>query len=164
VKDLVARLLVVLEAEHALYVRLRDLLRREREVLGLLDAKRLERVAREKEELADEGRLLEESRLHVARELAGSLGVASERPRLAELCARLGAEAAPLRVAHNRLVVLIGASRELLEANSALAGESLAQVQATLRVLGGLLPEDARYAPGTGTRPASSGRLLRQTA
>lgn len=163
-KDLVARLLVVLEAEHALYVRLRELLRHEREVLGLLDARRLEAVAREKEELADEGRLLEESRSHVTRELGRSLGLASERPRLAELCARLGADAAPLRAAHNRLVVLLGASRELLEANTCLAGEALAQVQATLRALGGLLPDEARYAPGTSVPAASSGRLLRQTA
>jgi len=165
VKDLVARLLVVLEAEHALYVRLRELLRHEREVLGLLDATRLQAVAREKEELADEGRLLEDSRSHVARELGQSLGLASERPRLAELCARLGAEAAPLRAAHNRLVVLVGAARELLEANRCLAGEALAQVQGTLRALGGLLPEEARYGPSpAAAQPSPRGRLLRQTA
>jgi hypothetical protein len=164
VKDGVARLLVVLESEHALYVRLRELLRREREALGALDARALEALAREKEELADEGRLLEESRLHVTAELAASLGLASPRPRLAELCARLGDEAAPLRAAHNRLVVLLGASRELLEANRVLAGESLDHVQGALRMLGGLLPEEARYAPGAAAAPAASGRLLRQTA
>jgi hypothetical protein len=163
-RDLVARLLVVLEAEHALYLRLRDLLRREREVLGLLDARRLEQVAREKEELADEGRLLEESRIDVARELARELGLASERPRLVELCTRLGADAAPLRSAHNRLVVSVGAARELLEANRALAGDALAQVQATLRLLGGVLPEQERYTPRDETSRAPTGRLVRQTA
>lgn len=162
--DGVARLLVLLEAEHALYVRLRDLLRREREVLGHLDARALEAVAREKEELADEGQLLEESRQQVAQALARTLGIQSERPRLAELCAALGSEGTPLRTAHNRLVVLIGAARELLEANACLAGEALAQVQGTLGALGGLVPEEARYAPPHLSATPESGRLLRQTA
>jgi len=162
--EIVSRLAVVLEAEHGLYERLRDLLRHEQEVLARLDAAELEAVARRKEELADEGRLLEESRIDVARELAHRLGVAAPRPRLGELCARLGADAAPLAAGHNRLVVLLGVASELLDANACLAGEALGQVQGTLRALGGLLPEDATYAPGGLARGHETGRLLRRTA
>ena len=48
--DAVERLLRILTAEERLYVRLRDLLQRERELMVHLDADGLEAIAREKEE------------------------------------------------------------------------------------------------------------------
>jgi hypothetical protein len=158
-------LLRVLAAEEALYERLRDLLQREWDLMVTLDAAALEETARSKEELADEGRLLEESRVAVAADLARELGLAADRPTLSQLCVGLGGESARLRDAHNRLLVLVSVVRELLDANRALAGDSLTQIRGTLRLLGGLLPSEAAYEPRTAREPASeSGRLLRRTA
>jgi hypothetical protein len=130
-----------------------------------LDAAALEETARTKEELADEGRLLEESRVAVAADLAHELGLATARPTLSQLCLRLGDRSARLRESHSRLLVLVSVVRELLDANRALAGDSLTQIRGTLRLLGGLMPGEAVYQPGTLRDPASeAGQLLRRTA
>ena len=158
-------LLRILEAEEALYGQLRDLLQREWELMVALDAAALEETARTKEELADEGRLLEESRVAVSVELARELGLSAERPTLSQLCLRLGDGSARLRESHSRLLVLVSVVRELLDANRALAGDSLTQIRGTLRLLGGLMPGEAVYQPGTLRDPASeAGQLLRRTA
>ncbi len=158
-------LLQILAAEEALYEQLRDLLQREWELMVALDAAALEETARTKEELADEGRLLEESRVAVSAELAREIGVAAERPTLSQLCMRLGGDSARLRESHTRLLVLVSVVRELLDANRALAGDSLAQIRGTLRLLGGLMPGEAVYEPRTVREPTSdAGQLLRRTA
>ncbi len=162
----VGRLLTVLGAEERLYLELRDLLQRERELIASLDAAGLEAGVRQKESLAEEGRLLEESRIEVAAALARELGVASDRPTLGQLCAALGPiRDAELRAAHSRLAALVGAVQELVAANSGFAGEAEARVRATLRLLGRLLPDQPTYQP-PGAREAApaAGRLLRRTA
>ncbi len=159
------RLRVILEAEEALYVRLRDALQEEREVVARLDAPALEALARRKEELADEARLLEESRIEVAAELAASVGLPREGTRLAAICDRLPEGSAALREAHNRLVILVGVVRELVDANALLAGDSLAEVRSTLRLLGGLVFEHNLYrADGPGAPSLETGRLVRRSA
>ncbi|HVP29078.1 MAG TPA: flagellar protein FlgN [Myxococcota bacterium] len=172
-RDLCARLLASLEAEEELYVELRELLQRERERIVALDAAGLEELVRRKEALAEEGRLLEEGRLELSAALARELGLGEPRPTLSHLCARLGEEADGLRAVHGRLVALVGAARELLEANAAFAGEAREQVRATLRLLGRLLPAGATYEPagpagrGVGRRGAATadpGRLLERRA
>jgi hypothetical protein len=158
------RLLVVLEAEETLYRELRDLLQRERELVIDLDGPALEALVRRKESLAAEGQLLEESRLDVVRELARELGLATERPGLSELAARL-ADAAPLRSAHARLAALVASVRELLDANAVLAGDALSRVRGTLRVLGRFEPGASLYGPAVAPAlAAASGRLLSRTA
>lgn len=160
-----ARLLTILDAEERVYVRMRDLLQRERECMVRLDAERLETIAREKEELADEGRLVEETRLAVAAELSRELGLGEGRPTLSRLCEALGREAGPLREAHTRLVVLVSVVRELLDANAALAGDSLARIRGTLRLLGRMVPGDAVYEARGVPEPAPGvGQLVRRTA
>ena len=57
------RLLEILRAEERVYLEMRDLLQRERELMVSLDAQGLGDAAREKEALSDEGRLVEESRV-----------------------------------------------------------------------------------------------------
>lgn len=167
VTDLAERLVAVLESEEDLYRELRDVLQRERELLVALDAVAFEALVRRKETLAEEGRMLEESRVAVARELAAALGASRDPlPPLADLCARLGPTGARLREAQSRLRALVGATRELLDANATATGDALAQVRATLRMLGRVLPLDPVYGPRGQTAPeeASSGRLVRQTA
>lgn len=166
-EDLAERLLTILGAEEQVYVELRDLLQRERELMVALDAAGLEEVARRKAELADEGRLVEESRIEVAARLALDLGVEEERPTLSMLCEALGPDAAMLRAAHTRLVVLVSVVRELLDANVAFAGEHLSQIRGTLRLLGGMIPLEAVYernphAGGSGAMGV--GHLVRRTA
>ncbi|MEM7409217.1 MAG: flagellar protein FlgN [Myxococcota bacterium] len=162
--DLQTRLLVILDAEESLYGRLRDSLQEEREVVARLDAAGLEEIARLKEELSDEGRLLEESRRCVADELAASLGMPAGS-RLGAICDRIGASAEPLAAAQQRLSILVSVVRELLEANVLLAGESLSEVRSTLRLIGGLAAEPATYQPDRlGTAPAEAGRLVRRSA
>ncbi len=155
----------VLDAEETLYVELRDLLQREHGLMVTLDAEGLEEVARRKEELADEGRLVEETRMFLCHELAAALGMADARPRLSGICERLGPEGRALREAHTRLVVLVSVVRELMDANNALAGDALSQVRGTLRMLGGLVPGEITY-EGSGPVHAGLGvgQLVRRTA
>ena len=156
------RLLVILDAEESLYSRLRDSLQEEREVVARLDAAGLEEIARRKEELCDEGRLLEESRRIVADELAASLDLPAGS-RLSVICERIGPGASRLARAHQRLAILVSVVRELLEANVVLAGESLSEVRATLRLIGGLAsdPESYGATPLSGSTP---GRLVSRSA
>ncbi len=158
------RLTAVLQSEEELYSGLRDLLQREHTLMAVLDADGLEEVARAKEELTDEGRLIEESRVAVTSELARELDCSDPRPRLCELCERLGAEGLALREAHTRLVVLVAVVQELMDANQALAGESLGQVQGTLRLLGGLVPNESLYQPDAARAHGGVGQLIRRTA
>lgn len=161
--EVLDRLQVILAAEESLYVRLRDLLQKEREVVARMDAVALEEMAREKEALGDEGRLLEESRLEVAAELALSLGLPA-RSKLSAICGQLGEQGRGLRRVHNRLVILVSVVRELADANAELVGESLAEVRGTLRLLGGLLPEGSLYRPDGPVQPIHEpGRLLRRS-
>lgn len=158
-------LLRILSAEETLYEQLRDLLQREWELMVALDATALEETTRTKQELADEGRLLEESRVAVSAELARELGLAAERPTLSQLCLRLGDDSSRLRESHTRLLVLVSVVRELLDATRALAGDNLSQIRGTLRLLGGLLPGEVVYEPGMGLDSSpGAGQLVRRTA
>ena len=166
IQDSLSRLIEVLRTEEGLYVRLRDTLQREHALMASRDAKGLEEVARRKEELADEGRLVEETRLLITRELARELGMDTETPRLSALCETLGPRGEELRRIHTRLVVLVGVVRELMDANRALAGDALAQVRGTLQLLGALVPGEVLYDPAarSGGAPLAVGQLVRRTA
>jgi len=160
-------LLTVLESEERLYRELCEVLQQERELIINLDAAGLEDAVLRKEALSAEGRLLEEGRIEVATRLAAALGLPSERPTLSGLCDALGEGGDELRRAHSRMVALVGAVRELLDANAGFAGESLGQVRATLQLLGRLLPGDVTYGPGAavpGPIVPGSGALVRRSA
>jgi hypothetical protein len=156
--DALANLLAVLDAEQALYERLCDVLRAERGALAALDVAALEALVREKEQISDEGRLLEESRAVVTQALAAQLGLADARPKLSRLCEALGDASPRLLAARQRLGALLALARELLEANHAVSASELANVQASLRALGAAPAGYGRSAPPTN----SSGRLVRQ--
>ena len=163
--DDVGRLLAILAAEERVQLEMRDLLQRERELMARLDAEGLGALAREKEALADEGRLVEEGRTAAARALARRLGIDAERPTLSQLCEALGSEAAPLRQAHTRLVVLVSVVRELLDANVAFAGDNLTRITGTLQTLGRLLPVEVGYGrERQGDARGETGRLVRSSA
>lgn len=164
--ELCERLAGVLDAEEDLYRELHAVLQREREVIVALDADALSAVVQRKEALAEEGRLLEESRSEVAHRLAVTMNCADPMPSLSVLCTKLGPEAGRLSTAQRRLVALVAATRELLDANASFANASLSQVRATLKMLGRLVPLDSGYGP-TGLRESSelaSGRLIRRSA
>jgi hypothetical protein len=156
---------LVLDAEENLYVELRDLLQRERECMVSLDAEGLERAVEAKEALAEEARLLEENRIEVARRLGEALGLADERPTLSRLLELLGGRGDRLREQHSRLVALLAAVRELVDANACFAREGLDQVQETMRLLGRLLPQEPVYRPAEVPRAGHrAGRLVRSVA
>ena len=156
---------LVLDTEENLYVELRDQLQRERECMVSLDPDGLEQAVEAKETLAEEARLLEESRIDVARDLAEALGIADARPTLSRLLEILGDRSGRLREQHSRLVALLAAVGELVDANANFAREGLAQVQDTLRLLGGLLPQEPVYRPSERPRASqSAGRLVRSVA
>jgi len=160
--ELARRLETILESEEGLYVEMRVLLQKERGHMLARDVVELERSVRCKEILADECRLLEESRSAVVSQMASDLGLASERATLSHICAALGEGSGDrLQAIHSRLVAIVGAVRELLHANEGLAGECLARVQGTLRLLGCLMPERPTYGPGGAVEEAPrAGRLL----
>lgn len=159
-------LLAVLESEERLYQELRQVLQQERELIVNLDAEGLEQAVMRKEALSAEGRLLEEGRIEVAARLAGALGISADPPTLSALCDALGPGAGELRSAHSRMVALMGAVQELLDANAGFAGDALGQVRGTLQLLGRLLPGDSTYGPAAELpRPATaSGALVRRSA
>jgi flagellar biosynthesis/type III secretory pathway chaperone len=161
VSDWIERLLDVLAAEQALYERLCDALRAERAALTALDVPQIEACVHEKEEISDEARLLEESRLALTEALAQQLGLAERQPKLARLCERLGDAEPRLREAHLRLGARLSLARELLEANRAVSASELANVQASLRALGA-----TQVGAGYGARAdvPDTGRIVRQTA
>lgn len=156
--DALANLLAVLDAEQALYERLCDVLRTERSALAALDVAALEALVREKEEISDEGRLLEESRAVVTQALAAQLGLANPRPKLSHLCEALGDASPRLLAARQRLGALLALARELLEANHAVSASELANVQASLRALGA---SPVGYGRNSAQAP-NPGRLVRQ--
>lgn len=163
--DAIHRLSLVLDAEENLYVELRDLLQRERECMVGLDPDGLEQAVEAKETLAEEARLLEESRIDVARDLAEEIGIPDPRPTLSRLLEALGDRSGRLREQHSRLVALLAAVRELVDANASFAREGLEQVQDTLRLLGRLLPQEPVYRPSERPRSGrSAGRLVRSVA
>ena len=157
VDEQVARLEVVLQAEENLYLRLRALLRREEAELIELDPARLAQTVEEKRSLAEEARLLEDSRRAIAKTLARALGLGEPLPKLSVLIEVLGEESGRLPDLHARLSALVGATRGLLEANGGFADRSLRRVQETLRMLGRAVPERVGYGPGT-ARGAGVGR------
>lgn len=162
-RALVERLARVLDAEEGFYREFRTLLQREQACLVDLDAAALEEIVRTKEALAEEGRLLEESRVQIADELAAALGLPG-RPTLSQLGDRLEGEGDALRTAHTRMVALVGAVRELVELNAVFAGNALGRVDATLQLLGRLRPEQPVYAHDPTAAPARVGRLVRSSA
>ncbi len=165
VRDRAERLVTVLLAEEDLYRQMRDLLQEERRYIVNLEAPELEECVFRKETLAAEGHLLEESRVAVAAELGLALGLDESRPTLSQLCEALGEQAGDLREVHTRLVALIGAVRELLDANNTFAGKSLNQVRGTLRLLGRILPSEPIYNPGARPGdPPVAGSLVRRSA
>ncbi len=165
VRDQTRRLAQALAAEEKLYLELRDLLQQERAHLVDFDAEALERLVETKELLAEEARLLEDSRIHVATRIAERLGLGSEPVTLSRLCEALGPEAKELEESHSRLVALLGAIRELSEANASFAREGLGQVRETIRMLGRLLPSEPTYRAAAVMHPAPDvGRLVRGVA
>jgi len=166
----VARLAAILRSEEELYRELIGLLQREREMMVDLDADGLADVVRHKENLAVEGRLIERGRIEVAERLAARLGLPDAPPTLSAICDRLGEDDGGLRAAHGRLAAVVGAARELVEANRALGGDRLAFVQTTLGLLGHLVPDQGGASQAydrSGSLPEPTtpgGHLVRRTA
>lgn len=166
--DAATRLATVLEAEETLVRELHQLLQNERQLMADLDAAGLEALVARKESLAAEGRLLEESRQAVCRDIEQELGIPDSPAPLRALLGALDASDA-LRRQYARLQALLASVQELVEANRAVAGEALSGVQGTLRLLGRLRPDSATYGPAPAAGDASEvgfapGRLLRRTA
>lgn len=166
IQEVIGRLLSVLTEEEQLYVEMKTLLQEERAQMVLRDAEKIELAVRAKEGLAREGKLLEECRHKVMRELGPLLGLAESETTLSAMCAALGSEGGQLRKIHGRLVALIAGVRELLEANSNFAGEALLRVQSTMRLLGRLLPDEPTYGRTQASQVPRShmkpGRIVRQ--
>lgn len=165
IDEQIARLAGVLQLEERIYRELAAVLRRERELILSLDAAGLHTLTAEKEALAAEGRVAEQSRIAVTEPLAAELGIRERPVTLRAICERLGDRDDRLREAQTRLVAAVGAVRELVEANRVLGGRRLSSVQATLKLLGRLVPVAAAK-PGTPSGPTlpTSGRVLETSA
>ena len=164
-RDHVARLELVLDAEERCYAEIRDVLQRERACMVDRDAAGLEEAVREKEALAEEARLVAESRIEVAAALAHELGVDDPQPTLGALCAALGADDEALRERHARLSALLAAVQELSHANASFARQGIDQVRATLRTLGRITAGEPIYGrDGASQAMPQSGRLVRRVA
>lgn len=166
---LLRQLIDLLLLEERVYRELAAVLREERELIVSLDADGLDALARRKDALAAEARIAEESRVGVARSLGRELGVAEEPVTLRLLCERVGEPDLGLRDAQTRLVAVVGAVRELVDANRVLGGNRLANVQTTLKLLGRLAPAVADPVGSRGAAPAAAlargvGRLVRTSA
>jgi flagellar biosynthesis/type III secretory pathway chaperone len=164
VEEQIAGLEVVLAAEENVYLRLRDVLRREEAELITLDPVQIEDIVERKRGLAEEARLLEDSRRVLTKALAGSLGLGDQPVKLGSLITALDAEARRLPELHARLSALITSTRSLLESNGSFADRSLRHIQETLRMLGRAVPEKIGYGPNSvGNGSMGRGRLVRAT-
>lgn len=163
VEQQVTGLEVVLQTEENLYLRLRDVLRREELQLVELDPAQIADTVDQKRSLAEEGRLLEDSRRALTSTLARSLGLGDQPVKLSALIELLDDEAGRLPELHGRLSALIQSTRGLLEANGSFSERSLRRVQETLRMLGRAVPEKVGYGPGSerGAAAMGRGRLVR---
>lgn len=162
VAEQVAGLETVLAAEEDLYLRLREVLRREEDELVTLDSARIAELVECKRSLAEEVRLLEDSRRALVRTLARSLGLADRPARLGDLIEALEREAGRLPELHARLSALLASTRSLVESNGSFADRSLRHIRETLGMLGRAVPENVGYGPGrAGTSVAGRGRLVR---
>ena len=157
------RLLDVMDAEERIYLELHNVLQNEHASIAELDAEGIEAAVRAKEALGFEAQLLEETRMAVVEAEAVARGWPRSRPTLTEVCELLG-DARPLHAAHSRLVALVGAVRELTDMNATFASDSMAQVRATLQLLGRLVPEEATYRACGDAAPARRGRLVQSSA
>lgn len=155
---LVTRLTQVLAAEERVHRSLRQVLAEERERMLDLDAESLYELAMRKEVLAEEGRLARDARAQASEDLAIALGLPAKNVTLSELCTALGDGAEPLYEAQSRLLAIVRAVFELSEANRTLGGDRLADVQATLQLLGKLVPASV-LEPGQ-----RGGTLVRRSA
>jgi flagellar biosynthesis/type III secretory pathway chaperone len=164
-RDTLTELVAILRSEENVYLELRDLLQRERTAMAAMDAQELAEIVDAKEMIAAEAQFLEDTRLQVTRVLAAEIGLAEERPTLSQLVSALGESAEPLRAVHATLVAVLGAVQELVDANSAFAGHSLAQVHETLELYGRLMPIVPTYDPAAQTGGSGeTGRIVRRTA
>ncbi|MEZ4330194.1 MAG: flagellar export chaperone FlgN [Myxococcota bacterium] len=158
----VAGLETVLQAEEDLYLRLRDVLRFEEAELVTLDPARISELVERKRGLAEEVRLLEDSRRALAGTLARSLGLGDRPVRLGDLIEALDREAGRLPELHARLSALVASTRSLVESNGSFADRSLRHIRETLGMLGRAVPERPGYGPGAAGRGgAGRGRLVR---
>lgn len=161
-EEQVAGLEVVLQAEENVYLRMREVLRREEALLIALEPAEIAEVVERKRGLAEEARLLEDSRRALTTALARALGLADEPIKLGALIATLDGEAGRLPDLHARLTALIRSTRSLLESNGAFADRSLRHLQDTLRMLGRAVPEKVGYGPAQqGAGSMGRGRLVR---
>lgn len=164
--EFASRLCTILAEEERLYLEMRQLLQEERELILRRNAGDLETLVGRKDGLAREGKLLEDCRRSVMRDLALEMGLTESETTLSRVSSVLGEEGDELRSIHGRLIALIAAVRELLEANANFAGEALTRVQSTLRLLGRLLPDEPIYDRRPGNRTSqphmAPGRILRQ--
>ena len=144
----ISRLADVLAVEERVYRDLRELLSEERGRMLDLDAESLYGLATRKEVLAEEGRLVLEARTRAVDHLAKSTGISGPGTTLTQLCESLGDAARPLREAQSRLLAIVGAVRELSEANQKMGGDRLTDVQTTLKLLGRLVPLVSENASG----------------
>ena len=158
VEQQVAGLEVVLQTEENLYLRLRDVLRREELQLVELDPAQIAETVDQKRSLAEEARLLEDSRRALTGALGRSLGLGDQPVKLSALIELLEGEAGRLPELHGRLSALIRSTRGLLEANGSFSERSLRRVQETLRMLGRAVPEKVGYGPGISRDAATMGR------
>lgn len=162
VEEQVAGLEVVLQAEENVYLRLREVLRREEAELIALDPAEIAEIVERKRGLAEEAQLIEDSRRALVAGLARTIGLAAQPIRLGALIEALDGEAGRLPELHGRLTALIRSTRVLLESNGSFADRSLRHIQETLRMLGRAVPEKVGYGPAqVGSGTMGRGRLVR---
>ncbi|MBY0399081.1 flagellar protein FlgN [Myxococcota bacterium] len=162
VDEQVAGLEVVLRAEENVYLRLREVLRREEGDLIALDPGAIAEIVERKRGLAEEARLLEDSRRALTTALVRALGLGEQPIKLGALIDALDGEAGGLPELHARLRALVQSTRALLESNGSFADRSLRHIQDTLRMLGRAVPEKVGYGPAKlGAGSMGRGRLVR---
>ena len=158
-------LIRVINAEADVYARLKSVLQDEQAALLDQDLEALTRAIEAKETLAAEANLLEDSLSELVASTAKTLELELARPRLSEIATALGAEGTAVREAQIRLAALVGAVRELVEANDESTRRSLSQVRATIQLLGRLWPEPPTYGPDSkGEREQPRGGLVLRSA
>ncbi len=162
IEDRYLKLVEVLEHEVTVYRHLLELVRKEKDILISPEVEELNASNEAKEAMVTKLKLLERNREKVSRELAETLGLEEEPPRLQEIAAKLGFERGDkLRTIQTTLQTLIKRIKTLNQQNEALVQSALSSIHGAMDAIKENLAEKPTYEKkGKMDQKPGSGRFV----
>ena len=166
IKNLVSRLLSVLEEQIKLYRHLLEIVRKEKDILISANLDELNENNRAKEAMLIKIRALETERMAVSNELHLQLKIVGDEPRLMEIARHLHTEEAEkMRNVHSVLELLLRRVQEYSRQNEVLVQSALSNITGAMNAIKGSLQEKPTYQKkGEVEGHTSAGQLVSRAA